>query len=145
MRHVVLALGAIDAPLVAIVACASYVLARATIAPLEAARERERIFAADAAHALRSPLAAIAAIAQAARSQASGEGPNRLRGHRAQHARSFGRRDGSADARARSRAARIAVRARRSRGSRRKLFARERARSDGARDTHRELADDRDR
>ncbi len=74
MRHVVVALGAIDTPLVAIVAFASYVLARATIAPLEAARERERIFAADAAHALRSPLAAIAAIAQAARTQASAEG-----------------------------------------------------------------------
>lgn len=73
MQHVVVALAAIDAPLVAIVACASYLLARATIAPLEAARERERIFAADAAHALRSPLAAIAAIAQAARTGASGE------------------------------------------------------------------------
>jgi signal transduction histidine kinase len=74
MWRVVLTLGAIDAPLVAIVALASYVLARATIAPLEAARERERIFAADAAHELRSPLAAIAAIAQAARSGASPEG-----------------------------------------------------------------------
>jgi signal transduction histidine kinase len=66
MRPVVLTLAAFDAPLVAIVAVASYVLARATIAPLEAARERERVFAADAAHELRSPLATIAAIAQAA-------------------------------------------------------------------------------
>ena len=67
MRRVVLTIAAIDAPLVAIVAVASYLLARATIAPLEAARERERIFAADAAHELRSPLTAIAAIAQVAR------------------------------------------------------------------------------
>jgi signal transduction histidine kinase len=73
MRHVVLTLAAVDAPLVAIVAVASYLLARATIAPLEAARERERVFAADAAHELRSPLSAIAAIAQAARSGASDE------------------------------------------------------------------------
>jgi signal transduction histidine kinase len=71
MRRVALTLAVIDAPLVAIVAVASYALARATIAPLEAARERERRFAADAAHQLRSPLAAIAAIAQAARPNAS--------------------------------------------------------------------------
>jgi len=73
MRHVALTLAAIDAPLVAVVALASYALARATIAPLDAARERERLFASDAAHELRSPLAAIAAIAQAARSRASDE------------------------------------------------------------------------
>jgi signal transduction histidine kinase len=73
MRHVILTLAAIDAPLIAIVALSSYVLARATIAPLEASAERERIFAADAAHELRSPLAAIAAIAQAARASASAE------------------------------------------------------------------------
>jgi signal transduction histidine kinase len=73
MRRVALTLAAIDAPLVAIVAIASYFLARATIAPLEAARERERIFAADAAHELRSPLSAIAAVAQAARTRATPE------------------------------------------------------------------------
>jgi signal transduction histidine kinase len=71
MRRVVLTIAAMDAPLIAIVAIASYVLARATIAPLEAARQRERLFAADAAHELRSPLTAIAAIAQAARTDAS--------------------------------------------------------------------------
>lgn len=71
MRRVVITIAALDAPLVAIVAIASYVLARATIAPLEAARQRERLFAADAAHELRSPLTAIAAIAQAARTDAS--------------------------------------------------------------------------
>jgi len=73
MRRVLLTIAAIDAPLVGIVAIASYLLARATIAPLEEARERERIFAADAAHELRSPLTAIAAIAQAARNGASAE------------------------------------------------------------------------
>jgi signal transduction histidine kinase len=71
MRRVVVTLAAIDVPLVVIVAVASYALARATIAPLEAARRRERIFAADAAHELRSPLTAISAVAQAARANAS--------------------------------------------------------------------------
>jgi two-component system, OmpR family, sensor kinase len=71
MRRVVVTLAAIDVPLVVIVALASYGLARATIAPLEAARRRERIFAADAAHELRSPLTAISAVAQAARANAS--------------------------------------------------------------------------
>ncbi|HXO17941.1 MAG TPA: hypothetical protein VN909_07205, partial [Candidatus Dormibacteraeota bacterium] len=52
MRHVVATLAAIDAPIVLIFAVASYVLARTTIAPLQAARERERLFAADAAHEL---------------------------------------------------------------------------------------------
>lgn len=70
MRHVIVTIAALDAPLVILVALASFALARATIAPLEAARERERLFAADAAHELRSPLAAIAAIAQAARASA---------------------------------------------------------------------------
>lgn len=73
MRRVIFTLAAIDAPLIAIVALASYALARATIAPLEAARRRERIFAADAAHELRSPLTAISAIAQAARANASAD------------------------------------------------------------------------
>lgn len=71
MRRVAATIAEIDAPLVLLVAAASYLLARAAIAPLEAARERERRFAADAAHELRSPLTAIAAVAQAARAQAS--------------------------------------------------------------------------
>ncbi|MGA2759823.1 MAG: HAMP domain-containing sensor histidine kinase [Candidatus Cybelea sp.] len=71
MRPVMLTIAEIDAPLVVIVAIASYFLARAAIAPLEAARERERRFSADAAHELRSPLTAIAAVAQAARADAS--------------------------------------------------------------------------
>jgi len=71
MQRVALTIAEIDAPLVIVVAIASYVLARAAIAPLVAARERERRFAADAAHELRSPLTAIAAVAQAARAGAA--------------------------------------------------------------------------
>ena len=74
MRRVLLTILAIDVPLIAVVGLASYALARVTIAPLEAARERERIFAADAAHELRSPLTAIASVAQAARLQSRSAG-----------------------------------------------------------------------
>ena len=73
MRHVVVTIVSIDIPIVALVAVASYGLARAAIAPIEAARERERIFAADAAHELRTPLTAISTVAQAARAHASPE------------------------------------------------------------------------
>jgi signal transduction histidine kinase len=61
---------AFDVPLLMIVGAASWLLARASIEPLIAAQERERAFAADAAHALRSPLATIGSVAQAARSDA---------------------------------------------------------------------------
>ena len=71
MERVAVTIAEIDAPLVIVVAIASYYLARAAIAPLEAARERERRFSADAAHELRSPLTAIAAVAQAARADAT--------------------------------------------------------------------------
>ncbi len=73
MSRVVATIALIDVPLVVLFAVASYALARAAIAPLQAAHERERVFAADAAHELRSPLAAIAAMAQAARPGASQE------------------------------------------------------------------------
>jgi signal transduction histidine kinase len=73
LRRVVLTIAEIDFPLVLVVAMASYLLARAAIAPLAASRERERQFAADAAHELRSPLTAIASIAQAARVPANQE------------------------------------------------------------------------
>lgn len=79
MRRVLLTILTIDVPLVVIVGIASYVLARATIAPLHAARERERIFAADAAHELRSPLTAIASTAQAARNATEAEKDEALR------------------------------------------------------------------
>jgi signal transduction histidine kinase len=68
MRRVLVTIAELDLPLVLLVGLAAYVLARASIAPLAAARERERVFASDAAHELRSPLAAIASTAQAARS-----------------------------------------------------------------------------
>lgn len=73
MRRVVLTIATIDVPLIVAFGLASYALARATIAPLRAARERERIFAADAAHELRSPLAVIASVAQSARAAAPPE------------------------------------------------------------------------
>jgi signal transduction histidine kinase len=73
MRGVALTLVAFNVPLIVIVGAASYAMARLTIAPLAAARERERIFAADAAHELRSPLTAIASVAQASRNQSPPE------------------------------------------------------------------------
>lgn len=69
MRRVLLTIVAVDAPLVALVGLASYFLARLSIEPLVAARKREAQFAADAAHELRTPLAKIAAIAQAAQDE----------------------------------------------------------------------------
>jgi signal transduction histidine kinase len=61
------ALGAIlsvDAALLLVVGIASFVLARAAIRPLVLARQREERFAADVAHELRTPLGAIAGVAQ---------------------------------------------------------------------------------
>lgn len=63
-QRVALTILAFDIPLLIIVGAASWVLARMSIQPLIASREREREFAADAAHRLRSPLATIAAVAQ---------------------------------------------------------------------------------
>lgn len=71
MRNVLFTILSIDLPLVVAFGVVAYLLARTAIAPLERARERERIFAADAAHELRSPLAAIASVAQAARNGAA--------------------------------------------------------------------------
>ena len=74
MTRVLLTILSFDIPLLALVGFASWLLARASLAPLIAARERERQFAADAAHRLRSPLATIAAVSQAAKPEA----PERL-------------------------------------------------------------------
>ena len=67
MRRVLVTILLLDVPLIVAFGAASYALARATLAPIFAARERERVFASDVAHELRSPLAAIALVAQAAR------------------------------------------------------------------------------
>jgi signal transduction histidine kinase len=73
MQRVLLTILAFDVPLLIVVGAAAWVLARASLAPLLAAQERERAFAADAAHALRSPLATIASVAQAQRPNAPPE------------------------------------------------------------------------
>jgi signal transduction histidine kinase len=66
MRRVGLVIAAFDLPLLVVVGIVSAVLARISVGPMLAARERERQFVADAAHGLRSPLATIATVAQAA-------------------------------------------------------------------------------
>lgn len=73
MSRVLWVIVAIDVPLALLVGLASYFLARLSIVPLVAARRREAQFAADAAHELRTPLAQIAAIAQAAQGSGGDE------------------------------------------------------------------------
>jgi signal transduction histidine kinase len=70
MQRVLFTIVAFDVPLLIVVGAAAWALARASLAPLLQAQERERAFAADAAHALRSPLATIASVAQAERPNA---------------------------------------------------------------------------
>jgi len=67
MNHVLVTIVAADVPVLIVVGLLAYVLARASLRPLFESREREQQFAADAAHELRSPLATIATVAQAAR------------------------------------------------------------------------------
>jgi two-component system, OmpR family, sensor kinase len=73
MHKVAIEIGAADVPLLILVALASWALARLSLAPLLASQEREREFIADAAHELRSPLASIASVAQAARDERDGD------------------------------------------------------------------------
>ena len=65
MRPALAAIVSFDVALLVVVGVASYVLARVALRPLELARLREEHFAADAAHELRTPLGAIASLAQA--------------------------------------------------------------------------------
>lgn len=67
LRRVALAIAGIDLPLLILVGAASWFLAQLSMRPLLEARQREREFVADAAHELRSPLAAIASVAQSVR------------------------------------------------------------------------------
>lgn len=73
MRRVIVTIVAFDVPLLAIFGAAAWFMARVSLAPLIQAQDRERAFAADAAHALRTPLATIAGVAQARRADARAE------------------------------------------------------------------------
>ena len=73
MRRIALGLGLLDLPLLIVAGAAAYVLARISVRPLVAAREREARFAAEAAHELRTPLARIASLAAGARGGTSDE------------------------------------------------------------------------
>ena len=73
LRPAIYALLSIDAVLVFVVGGASYGLARLALRPLLRAREQQERFSADMAHELRTPLGAIASVAQAARADATGE------------------------------------------------------------------------
>ena len=64
--HVAFTILLADIPLVLVVGIAAYVMATVSVRPLIAAREREERFTAEAAHELRTPLATIASVAQAA-------------------------------------------------------------------------------
>jgi signal transduction histidine kinase len=66
MRRIALGLGLLDVPLLIVAGVAAYLLARVSVRPLVAAREREARFAAEAAHELRTPLSRIASLAAAA-------------------------------------------------------------------------------
>ncbi|GAC1403690.1 MAG: hypothetical protein NVSMB64_05760 [Candidatus Velthaea sp.] len=78
MQHVAFNIALFGVPLVLLVGIASYFLASISVRPLAQARAREERFAADAAHELRTPLATIATVAQAARESEAGHAQRSL-------------------------------------------------------------------
>ena len=76
MQHVTLTIALFDIPIFVAVGLASYVLARSSLVPFFDARKREARFVAEAAHELRSPLASISTIAQAAAHRSAAEMPS---------------------------------------------------------------------
>ncbi len=73
-----LAIAGVEVCLIVLVALASIALAHISTRPLRDAQERERRFASEAAHELRTPLARIATVAQAARSGDDAQRANAL-------------------------------------------------------------------
>jgi len=67
LTQAALTIAAVEIALLIVVAIAAYALALVSTRPLREARERERRFATEAAHELRTPLARIATTAQAGR------------------------------------------------------------------------------
>jgi len=65
MRPALFSIVSVDVMLLMIVGVASFALARAALRPMALAREREERFSADVAHELRTPIAAIASLAEA--------------------------------------------------------------------------------
>jgi signal transduction histidine kinase len=71
LRPALYAIASVDALLLLAVGTASYALARQALRPLVEAREREARFASDVAHELRTPLGAIASMAETAQADAT--------------------------------------------------------------------------
>ena len=67
LTQAALTIAAVEVALLIVVAIAAYLLALISTRPLKEARDRERRFASEAAHELRTPLARIATTAQGAR------------------------------------------------------------------------------